>query len=388
MCVLGTHYIDAGLIKVAGIAVDLWRIRDYASDALVLKLCSYTTVHKIMECLHDQPNSDTTEMNQAALIYALFFNRAFLYAVNRKGPLSARGRIWMIWSATVFFLHIKGVAIVTKRNFLMGALPLCFLAMDNLVDLLHRTTDEVCEHLFGTWRGHSDGFTAREACDLADKSIVYSELMCKHKFERGNAKSGYQDESMQDNESDNDQPVKMSSSDDFFSENIQVDLDDTGMWKAKGVDMDSSHRARLIWAYLRSEINEINVSMRKFLSQHFEVTSFLDLASTEMPVHVQDLKTMFFDYVKTGTNDPINKHYQSNNNNEGPNQEEAQDHNDDQDDMQSDNTEESVIDEVLNRSIDALSEIAGLRIPVSLNDPSITDQDASIPRKTGVKQRN
>ena len=30
-----------------------------------------------------------------------------------------------------------------------------------------------------------------------------------------------------------------------------------------------------------------------------------------MPVEVHDLKTMFFDYVKTGTNDPINKHYQS-----------------------------------------------------------------------------
>eukprot|EP00978_Attheya_sp_CCMP212_P029760 scaffold106874_cov62-Attheya_sp.AAC.2 len=131
MCVLGTWYSDAGLIKVAGIDVVLWRIHVYASDALVLKLCSYTTVHKIMECLYVQPNRDTTEMNQATLIYALLFNRAFLYAIKGKGPLSARGRIWMIWSATVFFLHIKGV-----------------------------TTDEVCEHLFGTWRGHSDGFTA------------------------------------------------------------------------------------------------------------------------------------------------------------------------------------------------------------------------------------
>jgi hypothetical protein len=108
--------------------------------------------------------------------------------------------------------HQGGAYIVTKRNFLMGALPLWFLVMDDLVDILHRTTDEVCEHLFGTWREHSDGFIAREACDLADGSIVYSELMCKHKFERGNVKSGYQDESMQDNECDNGEPAKMSSS--------------------------------------------------------------------------------------------------------------------------------------------------------------------------------
>eukprot|EP00978_Attheya_sp_CCMP212_P025195 scaffold80646_cov31-Attheya_sp.AAC.1 len=65
----------------------------------VLGTCYTDAVHKIMECLHVRPNSDTIEMNQAALIYALLFNRAFLYAVNRKGPLSAaRGCIWMIWS--------------------------------------------------------------------------------------------------------------------------------------------------------------------------------------------------------------------------------------------------------------------------------------------------
>jgi hypothetical protein len=49
------------------------------------------------------------------------------------------------------------------------------------------------------------------------------------------------------------------------------------------------------------------VAMQEFLS-HFEVALFLDLASTEMPVEMHDLKTMFFYYVKVGTNDPINKH--------------------------------------------------------------------------------
>jgi hypothetical protein len=214
--------------------------------------------HGVLAC----PTRYYRDEPSCSLIYALLFNRAFLYEVNRKGTLSVCGRIWGIWSATVFFLHIKGVYIVTKQNFLMGALPLCFPAMDDLVDLLHCTTDEVCEHLFGTWRGHSDGFTAQEACDLVDKSIVYLELMCKHKFESGNAKSGYQDESMQDNECDNGEPARTSSSDDCFSENVQVDLDDPGIWKAKGVKMDSGHRAHLIWAYLQPEINEINVAMQ------------------------------------------------------------------------------------------------------------------------------
>eukprot|EP00978_Attheya_sp_CCMP212_P029759 scaffold106874_cov62-Attheya_sp.AAC.1 len=91
---------------------------------------------------------------------------------------------------------------------------------------------------------------------------------------------------MQDNEcADNGELAKMSSSDYFFSENIQVDLDDPGIWKAKG-------------------------------------------------------------------------HYQSNSNNEGHNQQESNGYIDDKDYMQSENTEESGMDGVLNRSIDALPEMA------------------------------
>jgi hypothetical protein len=55
--------------------------------------------------------------------------------------------------------------------------------------------------------------------------------------------------------------------------------------------------------------------------------------------------------------------------------------------MQSDNTEESGMDRVLNRLIDALSEMAGLKIPVSLNDPSIADHDNTIPPKNGKAKK-
>ena len=54
------------------------------------------------------------------------------------------------------------------------------------------------------------------------------------KFDRGNAKYGYQDDSIQDAECDNDEPKKMSGASDFFSDNIQVDLGGPGIWKAKG----------------------------------------------------------------------------------------------------------------------------------------------------------
>eukprot|EP00978_Attheya_sp_CCMP212_P029757 scaffold106873_cov72-Attheya_sp.AAC.1 len=129
-----------GLIKVAGIDVVLWRIHDYASDALEGSIvCPWSHLDD-MEC---------------------------------NCILSAH----------------QGGVYCNKMKLLMGSLPLCCLAIDDLVDLLHCTTDE---NLCGNTN-------------------------C---FERGNAKSGYQDESMQDNECDNGELAKMSSSDDFFSENI------------------------------------------------------------------------------------------------------------------------------------------------------------------------
>eukprot|EP00978_Attheya_sp_CCMP212_P018564 scaffold50946_cov66-Attheya_sp.AAC.4 len=83
----------------------------------------------------------------------------------------------------------------------------------------------------------------------------------------------------------------------------------------------------------------------------------------------------------------MNKHYQSRNNNEGHNQQESNDNIDDKDNIQSDNTEDTCMDGVLNRLIDAVSEIAGLGITVSLNDPSITDHDNTIPAKNGKAKK-
>eukprot|EP00978_Attheya_sp_CCMP212_P006703 scaffold15538_cov88-Attheya_sp.AAC.1 len=54
----------------------------------------------------------------------------------------------------------------------------------------------------------------------------------------------------------------------------------------------------------------------------------------------------------------MNRHYQSKNSKEGHNQQESNDHIGDKDNMQLDNTEESGMDGVLNRLIDALSEMA------------------------------
>eukprot|EP00978_Attheya_sp_CCMP212_P041107 scaffold231562_cov54-Attheya_sp.AAC.1 len=100
-------------------------------------ICALVDSVVFLHCpIRQRDVNDTTEMNQAAVIYALLFKRAFLYAVNRKGPLSARGRIWMIWSECNCILSVhQGGVYCNKMKLLMGAMPLCFLAIYDLVDL-------------------------------------------------------------------------------------------------------------------------------------------------------------------------------------------------------------------------------------------------------------
>ena len=46
--VLGNSIFDVTLLKMAGLSRELIRIDDYASDALVLRLTSHRTVHKLL----------------------------------------------------------------------------------------------------------------------------------------------------------------------------------------------------------------------------------------------------------------------------------------------------------------------------------------------------
>ena len=45
----GKAVFDVGILQLAGISVDLYRVNDYASDILVLKLCSSDAINKLMD---------------------------------------------------------------------------------------------------------------------------------------------------------------------------------------------------------------------------------------------------------------------------------------------------------------------------------------------------
>jgi hypothetical protein len=74
---IGTHPIDAGLLLVAGVAFRLFCVNDFASDQLVLELCSAGTVSSLIE-LEGREDDPTL----VALSLGLIFMRINLYGVN------------------------------------------------------------------------------------------------------------------------------------------------------------------------------------------------------------------------------------------------------------------------------------------------------------------
>jgi hypothetical protein len=76
---VGIYGKDAGLLVTAGIAEELWNIKDFASDLLVIRLASAQTATKILKLT----NQDIA--TQLVLTVSLLFMRAHLYAVNYKG---------------------------------------------------------------------------------------------------------------------------------------------------------------------------------------------------------------------------------------------------------------------------------------------------------------
>ena len=66
----GKAIFDVGILRLAGISVDLYRVSDYASDILVLKLCSSDTINKLMDLV---VTSKKDPLNVAFLAITLYF---------------------------------------------------------------------------------------------------------------------------------------------------------------------------------------------------------------------------------------------------------------------------------------------------------------------------
>ena len=128
---IGLYHIDVGLLPLANIASELYVIKDFANDMLVLQLLSADTISKVLN-IHGQDLS-----SQLFIVLVMVFERAHLFGVNYKGNLSSKFRIILLWSSMIFFLHIDGVSYITKRSGIAETVALVFLLMRQDVKLPH-----------------------------------------------------------------------------------------------------------------------------------------------------------------------------------------------------------------------------------------------------------
>ena len=121
--------MDPGLIIIAGVRKDLWRVKDWASDQVVTALASPDTVTRIASL------RDSEDTGSVALMCAtMFFLRLRLYAVNGHN-IPARERITYIWVSMIFLTSYSSKSVlgtnqknlsINRRNLVTETLGLVF----------------------------------------------------------------------------------------------------------------------------------------------------------------------------------------------------------------------------------------------------------------------
>lgn len=153
---IGAVLIDSGVMKKV-VPQECFRPKDFASDKLILDLNNVETVQKILslEGYQDSRSLVVTCLN-------LFFMRTHLFAVNSKSCLLPKERVFMLWHSFLWFLHIDGVSIITKKNFLSECVSLSFLILRDDVSEPHLLTSEPSEHANALLRGLKREFTVKD----------------------------------------------------------------------------------------------------------------------------------------------------------------------------------------------------------------------------------
>ena len=151
---LGWYPIDADLFRIAGVSMLYWRIKDFASDLLVLRLASYETVCKI----HSLKGQDVGTV--AVVCATLYFMRLRLCAVNSTN-LKFRDRINFMWTSLLWMTSLGSRSVLgtnqsnmlaNRRNLITESIACIFLFIrSDIVNSRYCTTEPV-EHTIGGWR--------------------------------------------------------------------------------------------------------------------------------------------------------------------------------------------------------------------------------------------
>ena len=114
----GKAVFGVGILRMTGVSVYLYRVNDYTSDILVLKLCSSDTIKKLMNLVI---TSKEDPLNIASIAITLYFLRTFLCVYNGE-DITSKGRVTMMWSAMMWFFSLEGVSKISINNFITSCL--------------------------------------------------------------------------------------------------------------------------------------------------------------------------------------------------------------------------------------------------------------------------
>eukprot|EP00957_Ditylum_brightwellii_P157640 11998155-Ditylum_brightwellii.AAC.1 len=98
--VMGFYVLDPWLLKIAGMSQELWRVKDYESDLLILRLSSAKT----MEWFNQLEN--VWLGSRAVLNTILYFTTLCLCRVNAK-KLGFREQVMYLWATMIWFTSFK-----------------------------------------------------------------------------------------------------------------------------------------------------------------------------------------------------------------------------------------------------------------------------------------
>ena len=165
---IGMYVVDPCMFKISGVTTDHFRIQDFASDALPLRLASCETVSKLISCNFPDVG------NCAATIVSLTFLRLRSYAVNARN-IKWKDRAVYTWASLLWFtsFHTPGsTMIANKRNMLLETVGLLFLVTRCDVSQSRRITSECNEHTYGMYRMHTREFNVEQLIRINQKTDI------------------------------------------------------------------------------------------------------------------------------------------------------------------------------------------------------------------------
>lgn len=177
-CIIGKLMIDSYTLR-AYVSMDIWCPSDFASDRLVLSLCSYETILKMSQT--ELSFGSTSTGDKGALGLTLFFMRLHLYAVNGRGVPATHRAVYM-WCSMLWLTSISGACMITKRNIVAETIAFMFILLRSDIPKPRHCTSEPAEHFFGMLRTSVQEFTCLEFVQLAEKQLRRLTQMYKHIF--------------------------------------------------------------------------------------------------------------------------------------------------------------------------------------------------------------